>query len=262
MTAPTGALLGVILWLIVTALGLPAMMGRFWVSYIPVFLILGAFSFAWPFGRRFLWTTTLVLTGFLALIAYTPLMRAPMQAWIRDDAIPLTPLDAVVALSADMTDDGILGPDATGRLLDALRLVKQNNAPLLLTTRYSRPSLHRRLTPDSGQRRLVSLAGLESRWRILPDVKTTRDEASRAWALLGASHSHIAVVTSPLHTRRACAVFEAAGFTVTCVAAESLRWARRSLDEVSDRVLAFEEYIYERAGMVKYERMGWVKAGS
>jgi uncharacterized SAM-binding protein YcdF (DUF218 family) len=69
----------------------------------------------------------------------------------------------------------------------------------------------------------------------------------------------IAVVTSPLHTRRACATFEAVGFQVLCVPA-ALRGS--GLDPQSipeDRFRGFRLWLYETFATNSYKRRGWIR---
>jgi uncharacterized SAM-binding protein YcdF (DUF218 family) len=90
-------------------------------------------------------------------------------------------------------------------------------------------------------------------------VHTTRDEAVNAWRLLSPrGASRVAVVTSPLHTRRACAAFEQVGFTVTCVPAVSRVYSVNAADTGADRLVLFREWLYERAAWIEYRARGWV----
>ena len=57
----------------------------------------------------------------------------------------------------------------------------------------------------------------------------------------------LTVVTSPLHTRRACAAFEHLGLTVTCVGAGQYHWWTWPYDAV-----------YEQLGWIKYRMKGWI----
>ena len=76
--------------------------------------------------------------------------------------------------------------------------------------------------------------------------------------LLPAGARSIALVTSPMHTRRACATFERAGFRVHCVSSgEGLAVTRHPVTSL-DRLAAFREYVYERLGMVEYRAKGWL----
>ena len=88
------------------------------------------------------------------------------------------------------------------------------------------------------------------------------DEATGVATLLGSRHlRRIAVVTSPMHTRRACAVFEAVGFVVSCTAAR-MRDASGLPDARTpvNRLALFGQWIYEVAAMADYAARGWLRS--
>ncbi len=135
--------------------------------------------------------------------------------WPRDDGqLGFRSLAAIVALGSDLNADSSIGAYGEQRLLKALDLLRQRAAPLLVTTRGQRPG---GTTSDWAQRKLVEAANAADRWKIEPGVATsTHDEAMHLQPLVPQG-ARIAVVTSRLHTRRACATFEHAGYRVTCV---------------------------------------------
>jgi hypothetical protein len=61
-----------------------------------------------------------------------------------------------------------------------------------------------------------------------------------------------------MHTRRACATFEAVGFKVTCYPSLTRRRVTGHPIREEDRLAAFGEYLYERLGMVKYRWKHWI----
>jgi uncharacterized SAM-binding protein YcdF (DUF218 family) len=200
-----------------------------------------------------------VLAAVTALVTLTPILHRPVQSWIRRDPIPATPLDAVVTLSSAVNPDGVIDAVGTDRLLSALELVRRNHAKLLITSRVTTGGSARPVTSDADQRALIALAGDTSQWRVISPVASTRDEAVRTAALLAPADSHrIAVVTSALHTRRACETFEAVGFHVVCVPSAERRYPVYSLEGSRARFNALFEYLYELAAMVKYRAHGWL----
>ena len=66
----------------------------------------------------------------------------------------------------------------------------------------------------------------------------------------------VAVVTSPVHTRRACAKFEKLGSFVTCVPAREYEAATIAPARAPDRLAALREYLCEALGTVKYRSAG------
>lgn len=197
-----------------------------------------------------------VLFVLYLIVALTPLAPALTEHWVRND--PVANTDAVVVLSSGISSNGGLGDQGVDRLLSGLDLMHAGKARRLITTRAVRENHGRRITTVADQERIVSLVGV-SAWNVVGDVQTTHDEALKsAQLLLPAGQRHIAVVTSPLHTRRACATFERVGFTVTCVAAFEHNVPLWHPSDFDERLAAFRAYLYERLGMIKYRYKGWV----
>jgi hypothetical protein len=66
-----------------------------------------------------------------------------------------------------------------------------------------------------------------------------------------------------MHTRRACASFEAVGFEVVCVPSRMRGAAGRIISPSPRfRLAAFGEWVYEVAGIAKYRTLGWVHAST
>ncbi|HEY4216021.1 MAG TPA: YdcF family protein [Gemmatimonadaceae bacterium] len=255
-----GALLGALGGFVAAELGvnsvLPGQVGD------AMFVLIGAVVGA-LFGLRG-WTTIVASLDGLALvtyfaIAFTPLMSVLAPRWVRVDTRTTRP-DALMVLSSSVLSDSALDETALDRLLTGIELAERDSIPRFVTSRVEVPIAGGVFTSDTGQRRTVALAHLTARWDVVDSVKSTRDEALRvARLLLPAGAKTIVVVTSPMHTRRACATFEAVGFTVTCQPAlehEFDTWHPRT---PASRVAAFRSYLYERLGMVKYRMKGWVR---
>jgi len=192
--------------------------------------------------------------------AETPLMTALARRWVRSDPVPAS-ADAIVVLSAAVLADSALDVQGTERLLSGLELYQMGVAPRLFTTRVEIDYADgiRSSTPD--QARLVKLAGATAGWTVLEGVFTTRDEALQSAVKLPEGARRLVVVTSPMHTRRACATFEAVGFAVSCHPARGRDYSTWVPVERMDRLAAFREYLYERLGMVKYRWKHWLPAG-
>jgi uncharacterized SAM-binding protein YcdF (DUF218 family) len=259
-----GLLAGALLGLLVRELGFWNLLGWDQISMqgMLLFAVAGAAGSLWPRVVRFLWAADLALLCLLCVVAFTSVTSALAGRWIRADPKPEGGVDAVVVLSADLTASGTLSAISSDRLLTALDLVKRGAAPRVVTTRVTDNSAGYFFSSDADQLRLVTLAGLTDRWiRITDDVHSTRDEAvavARRLRLLGVRR--IGVVTSPMHTRRACATFEQVGLSVVCVPA--LERGEQTLRSVSerDRLAAFRYYLYERLAWLEYRRRGWVAA--
>lgn len=208
-----------------------------------------------------LWLTTAAALIAFCVIAMTPFVTRvlPTSAMVRRDNLPAQPLDAVVVLSGGITPDGMLVPEALDRLLSGLALMRDSVAPVLVVTEPRR-SRHG-VTAAADQARVRALVARPFPMLMVDSVHTTRDEAVHAWRLLQArSATRVAVVTSPLHTRRACATFEQVGFEVTCVPAVSRVYSVTGADNGNDRLTLFREWLYERAAWIEYRTRGWVPA--
>ncbi len=251
-----GAVAGAAAWMLIDLVGVPEIFGIGTDAGLIPFTILGALFGLTRYRIMFplLAIALLILT---AVVSYTSVIVAPAHAMIRSDSIT-APADAVVALSAGVTADGLLTQQGEDRTLKAVELVKQGVAPVLLFTREEKKGKDFFLTSAEDQNRLAALADLHS---ILSTrrVRSTRDEALavasvaryRGW-------KHIVLVTSPLHSRRACAAFEKAGLEVTCIPAESRDVALKRLVHAHDRMSAFSLWLYETAGTLRYRQAGWI----
>ena len=251
-----GMALGGAIWMCLALLGVPN------VVHVPTLMGLVPFAAAGSaiavtrFRRVLAYVSALLLIA-LAVIAYTPLVVAPARALIRSDPLPDS-ADAVVVLSAGVTADGFLHEQGLDRLLKGLALVRNGVAPTLLVTREKRNVGKRQITASHDQDSLAALVGVTSVLST-PLESSTRDEAVGVERIARkAGWTRIVVVTSPFHTRRACATFEKAGLTVSCVPSDSRDIAARSLELPDDRIGAFGMWIYEMAATLQYRRRGWL----
>ena len=163
-------------------------------------------------------------------------------AFPRRDPIPHPAPGVVIALGAGALDDSTLTNTTTIRLRTAIEYARANNATIVTTRVYG----NRGEVSDRAQRSMISAAGLSERWIALPNLITnTRDEAL-ALHMFVADTQPIAVVSSPMRTRRACATFERVGYRVTCLATPRHDWT------LLPYVAA-----YETAALVKYKLNGW-----
>lgn len=252
-------MLGALVWLAATALGLPGVLHLSGTAGLGPAALLGGLLGVTRF-RPVLWLAGGALAALFAIVAFTPVIVQPAQALVRSDPVPSPPLalDAVVVLSSGISTDGMLSPDGADRLLSGIRLAKAAGAPTLVTTRVRNPAAVD-VSSDADQKRLVTLAGPGLLLLVVPDVFSTRDEAMHVRNLARReSWSRVAVVTSPAHTRRACGTFEKAGLRVTCVPADSRDVAFKTLTTPADRVDAFKLWIYEMAGTINYRLKGWL----
>lgn len=192
------------------------------------------------------------ILSILAILAFcTRGLELITPRFVRADDIPYTDVQTVVVLSSGVVDDTTLDDAGAARLRTALAVAGAVHARRFVTSRIMTPTGQ---PTDSAQGRIVARAGLSVEWLILPGVvRNTRDEAIK-FASLVPTTGRVAVVTSPLHTIRACAAFEAVGFSVTCVpATDPPRGILRR------RWLALYGLLYERLAIQKYHYKGWMR---
>lgn len=257
--ALVGASIGFLAATAVLLVDLPGIPGVHPMAYLVAGVIIGALvgEFQWTRVVAYFALSAALVTAALML---TPIVDAPVRSWIRRDSLPTMPLDAVVVLSSSVNRDGALDVSGVERLLSGLAVSRRNGARLLITTRVEDRRSDRVITSDADQRALIQLGGDTSAWRIAAPAHTTHDEAMRTAEILApASSRTIAVVTSPLHTRRACATFEALGFHVVCVPSDERAYAMYSLPGPVDRVRAFFDWLYEQLAVIKYRSRGWIR---
>ena len=235
---------------------IPTLLSGSWgfAAIIAAVALLGASAL-----RRWLWAGACTLAAALLVVAYTPVIRAPAHALVRADGWPATGVDAVVALSAQLTDDHLLSAMGEDRLLGALALARAHGVRRVITTRISREEGDSVVTSDADQRFLVALAAPGAVHVIVDGPRTTREEALLVARLAaGSGWRRVAVVTSPSHTRRACATFERVGLAVTCVPARSTTVAWHALHSPRDRLRAAGMVLYETMGSWLYRSRGWI----
>ncbi len=217
--------------------------------------ILGAFIYVR--STRLAWSLLAASLASWCLVALSPIAQLISNGLTRTDPLPPS-VDAVVVLSGSVTHDDMLGPEALDRLLSGLALIRTGHSSTLVITQ-PHPLRNHSVTTAADQRRLIALLPTLPRVLVIDGVINTRTEALGTARQLPPATAHtIAVVTSPLHTRRACSVFEQVGYHVICVPAESRDIALHPLSTASDRIAALRMALSERIAIAVYHRRGWV----
>ena len=209
--------------------------------------------------RRLLWIGGGLLGGLCVLVAYTPLVRALASPLIRVDAKPAR-VDAIAALSAGVTPDGLLRSESLDRTLSGIELQRKGFASTLMISR-ERARLGKGTVTDSADlARIADLTNSAPAIVFVDSIFTTRTEALRM-KKIGDAHGwrRIAVVTSPLHSRRACATFEAVGFQVVCAPAAVRGSGLDPHSTPQDRFWGFRSWLYETFATDSYKRRGWIR---
>jgi len=256
--AVEGAILGIGFWLLLFTLGIP------WVFHIEAFdgflpATLAGAIIGVTRWRVILQAAVIAQSVLLIVLAYTPVIVEPVRSLIRNDPLP-SHADAVVVLAAGTSDDGLILPQATDRLLKGLELLNRGVAPVLVLPREADSVGNRLVTQRDDHHRIVSLVpGATSKVIFSGLTHSTRDEAVRVANLFRSrGWKRVVVVTSPLHTKRACGTFEKLGIIVSCAAAESREIALNTMKKPQDRVRGFHVWLYELAGTIRYRQLGWL----
>jgi uncharacterized SAM-binding protein YcdF (DUF218 family) len=193
------------------------------------------------------------------VVAYTQLASNLARPLIRRDPLPAR-VDAIAVLSAGFTPDGMMSSQTLDRLLTGLSLARRGVAPTLVISRERRRHRGKVVSDSADQQNILTLAPPAGQVVFVDSIFTTRTEALRMKAIAQTrGWSTIAVVTSPMHTRRACATFEAVGFKVVCVPADAREAGLSEGSSARDRLRAFGSWLYETFASSTYRRRGWIR---
>jgi len=180
--------------------------------------------------------------------------------FIRADPPPAAgTVDAVVVLSASVTTAGLVRDQGIDRLLTGLALAAEGRIPAVALSVVTDEHAARAVSSEADQRRLAALVAPGATVRFVRQVHSTRDEAL-AFAAMARTHGwrRVALVTSPMHSRRACATAERAGLVVVCRPAAPRTYAPDRLDQPFNRRMAFQDVVYETLASVLYRVRGWI----
>jgi len=225
--------------------------------YLPVAIVgaaLGATRL-----RPLLWISAAIVALLCVAVAYTPLVPTLAKPMVRRDPVPAH-VDAIAVLSAGFTSDGMMRGETLDRLLTGLALVRRGVAPAVMVSRERSEYQGKVISDSVDQENLLALAKPAAQAIFVDSVFTTRSEALRMKAIAQArGWSTLAVVTSPMHTRRACATFEAVGLKIVCVPADVRDSGLNEGSTAQDRLRAFRWWLYETFASSSYRRRGWIR---
>jgi uncharacterized SAM-binding protein YcdF (DUF218 family) len=209
--------------------------------------------------RLLIWIPAGAIAVVCLVVAYTPIVSTLARPLIRRDALP-SHVDAIAVLSDGIAPDGTMRGETLDRLLAGLSLAKRGLAPIVLVSRERRSIDGRVVTDAPDLQSINALVSAPAKTIFVDSVFTTRSEALRMAALARANGwQTLAVVTSPMHTRRACATFEAVGLKIVCVPALVRGSGLYPGANAEDRLRAFRAWLYEIFATPTYRSRGWIR---
>jgi uncharacterized SAM-binding protein YcdF (DUF218 family) len=256
--AVTGAILGALCAVSAQVLGVQQLLRRPDLAlYVPAALV-GAAIGATRL-RPILWIGAGILAAFCIVVGYTPVVGWLARPLIRRD--PLTSrVDAVAVLSMGLTPDGMMRGETLDRFLSGLSLARSGIAPALLVSRERRVFGTSAVSDSADLQTIAAIAGPGISITFVDSVYTTRTEALRMKTIAQRNGwTTLAVVTSPMHTRRACATFEAVGLRVVCVPAAVRDAGLAPESNAEQRLHSFDSWLYEAFATDTYRRRGWIR---
>jgi uncharacterized SAM-binding protein YcdF (DUF218 family) len=228
-------------------------------------LVVESLASLWLFGALaglLLWRTRLrrgllLLTVALAIawsvVALTPVAAQLGRGLVRRDSVQKA--DAIFVFASRLQADGDPTPAALSRIVHGLELLGEGWAPRLVLSELPPPAPSYTHIAEDMMRRL----GMQGEILKVGPAKRTRDEAvlvatlckSKGW-------KRLLVVTSPTHSRRACAALELEGLLVESSPAAETQFDLQTFDRPVERLLAFRTILHERVGLWYYGWMGWI----
>lgn len=198
------------------------------------------------------WGVAASLMGW-SVVAWSPLSAACARPLILAQAPARA--DAVVVLLAHIQPDDDFGNPSLERLMRGLELMRAGLAPrLILTQGYAPQGSHR-----AAATKLLRGLGISYPMSVLGPVRDTHDEALAVGRLAREKGwKRILLVTSPLHSRRASAVFARAGVEVIATPCREAGYDLDTLPSPGARLRAFDAAIHEIVGMRIYRARGWI----
>ena len=255
-----GAALAALVWVALGQLGLLRHAGLGPYRGLAPAVVAGALIGWWR--AEALRHAAVAVAAVLALVVFTPLTSALLPSVVRRDVGPdaRPTVDAVAVLSADVRSDGLVAGQGLERLLAGMAWSRALDRPLVVSVvrDFGRAGA---VGSAADQRALTALGGV-GRVYYVDSVHVTRDEAVREAALARREGwRRLLVVTSPAHSRRACAAYERAGVAVTCAPSPARDYPLAGpapLAGAGERVAAFKDWLYEAVGWAVYRARGWV----
>jgi uncharacterized SAM-binding protein YcdF (DUF218 family) len=224
---------------------------------MPVAMLIGAVLARW-FLRPML-VALWIGIGIVAIGLWSPIVPALARPFVRNDPVDLGQVDAVFVFSNTVNSHGLVAGEGVDRLLTGIAVrARRPDLPLIVSTVRS-TERQRGISSVADQRALIALSPASGPTEWIDSVYSTRDEAMKlSRRAFLARWKRVAAITSPMHTRRACATVEGLGLQVTCIAApwRPAGWPPRT---ASDRLRVMQRLTYESLAWVQYRLSGWAR---
>lgn len=250
-----GAILALLILGATTLLGLASAMNFDRPMAIPIAIAIGALLGRWLL-KPIAWIA-LVCCALVAIGLWTSIVPSLAAPFVRNDPVNLANVDAVFVFSNSVNSRGLVTGEGIDRLLTGIALrAKRPELPLIVSVVKS-TTRGPGISSLADQQAMIAMVPASGPVEIIDSVYSTRDEAVRlSRRAFLARWKRVAVVTSPMHTRRACATVESLGLAVTCVAApwRVAGWPART---ASDRRVIMQRLTYETLAWAQYRLSGW-----
>ena len=241
-----GLTAGALAGLIVDDLGLTSTVS-FWGDPGPLVVgcaVAGALLWTTP-ARRLAGALAAALGVLWLLVVFTPLAGWLANGLVRRD--PPAPADAVFVTASGIHPTGELTSIAMARLMHGIELVAERQAPALVLSDLKSPSP----SYAGAAKSLMEHLGVASELQTVGPNENTRDEAlSLARICRERGWKRVIVVTSPYHSRRACAAVEHEGISVACSPSVETTFDLNGLVRSYERRRAFSKTVQERIGLL------------
>jgi uncharacterized SAM-binding protein YcdF (DUF218 family) len=249
-----GLTAGALAGLMIDDLGLSSVVS-YWGDMGPVVVVCAvAGALLWTTPLRRLTGLAVAALGILwLLVAFTPLTSWLADGLVRRD--PPSAADAVFVHASSIYPTGELSSTAMSRIVHGVELVAEHQAPTLVLSDLNGPY------PSyvGATKAMMENLGIASEVQTVGKNLNTREEAlSLARLYNERGWKRVLVVTSPYHTRRACAAVEHEGLSVVCSPSAETEYDVKGLTRSKERRHAFSAALHERIGLFVYWWRGWL----
>jgi uncharacterized SAM-binding protein YcdF (DUF218 family) len=254
-----GAFLALVIAGALVMLGIPAALNFGRPLALPIAMVAGAILARW--FRRSMTVAAIALIVVVAIGTWSPIVPRLARPFVRNDAVNLQGVDAVFVFSNGTNSRGLVNSEGVDRLLTGIALrARRPELPLAISIVHF-DERDNGVSSEADQRALIAMSPASASLITFDSVASTRDEAVRlSRHAFQQRWKRVLLITSPMHSRRACATVEALGLAVTCAVApwRVASWPPRT---ARDRIVLMQRLVYETMAWAQYRVTGWAKWG-